>query len=222
MDFATDVFGNPVPASSSTIGVNTATASINGHVYNDINQSGIYTNGDAGLSSVTLQLFTDPNGDGDPSDGTLVQITTSDANGYYELLNLNLGHYVVVATTLPGYRQQRASQQPARPQSHQTLTVSTNNNFFQYVPAPSVYSTISGKVWYDLNGNGTNDVVAKRTSPTLRLTSCRTWEQQWPGRFGRTRWSPAAPQPDANGNIPSPASRPVITSSARRQILTGY
>ncbi len=101
VDFATDSSGNPVPTSSSTIGVNTASASINGHVYNDVNQSGVYTNGDTGLGNVTLQLYTDPNGDGNPSDGTLVQITTTDGNGYYELLNLNTGHYVVVETDCP-------------------------------------------------------------------------------------------------------------------------
>ena len=157
VDFATDIFGNPVPATASTIGVNTATATINGHVYNDLNQSGVFTNGDAGLSGVTLQLFTDPNGDGDPSDGTLVQLTTTDANGYYELLNLQLGHYVVVATTLPGY----VSSAPPNNRlafNLTTLTINANNNFLQYLPAPSVYSTISGTVWYDANGNGTNDV----------------------------------------------------------------
>ena len=30
-------------------------------------------------------------------------------------------------------------------------------NFFQYQPSPASYSTISGTVWNDLNGNGTND-----------------------------------------------------------------
>ena len=35
VDYATDVFGNPGPTTSSTIGVSTASASINGHVYND-------------------------------------------------------------------------------------------------------------------------------------------------------------------------------------------
>jgi len=59
-----DIFGNAVPVSSSTIGVTTSAAGISGHVYNDINHSGVFTNGDAGLSGVTLQLFTDPNGDG--------------------------------------------------------------------------------------------------------------------------------------------------------------
>ena len=157
VDYATDVFSNAVPTASSTIGVNTASASINGHVYNDINQSGVFTNGDTGLYGVTLQLFTDPNGDGNPADGTLVQITTTDANGYYELLNLNTGHYVVVETDLPGY----ASSVPANNRlsiNVTNLAAFTNANFFQYVPAPAVYSTISGTVWYDTNGNGTNDV----------------------------------------------------------------
>ena len=117
VDYAADVFGNAVPAASSTIGVNTASASINGHVYNDINQSGVFTNGDTGLSGVTVQLFTDPNGDGNPADGALVQVTTTDDNGYYELLNLNTGHYVVVETDLPGY----ASSAP--PNSRLTLNI---------------------------------------------------------------------------------------------------
>ncbi|MDB6066752.1 MAG: type fimbrial biosis protein PilY1 [Pedosphaera sp.] len=157
VDYAVDIFGNSVPTSSSTAGVITAAAAINGHVYNDLNKNGVYTNGDAGLSGVTLQLFTDPNGDGDPSDGALVQITTTDVNGYYELLNLNLGHYVVVDNDLPGY----ASSAPANNRlsiNITSLTAFTNANFFQYLPSPSLYSTISGTVWNDANGNGTNDV----------------------------------------------------------------
>ena len=156
VDFATDVFGNPVPTSSSTVGVTTASASINGYVYNDTNQSGVFVPGDTGLSSVTLQLFTDPDGDGNPSDGSLVQVTTTDVNGYYELLNLNAGHYVVVESLLPGY----VGSAPPNNRlavNITNLTAYTNENFFQYVPAPSVYSTISGTVWNDANGNGTND-----------------------------------------------------------------
>jgi uncharacterized repeat protein (TIGR01451 family) len=155
VDYATDINGNPVPTTTSTIGVNTASAAINGHVYNDINQSGVFTNGDTGLANVTLQLYTDPTGTGTP--GTLVQITTTDGNGYYELLNLGIGKYVVVETDLPGY----ASSSPANNRlslNLTNLTAFTNANFFDYIPAPSVYSTISGSVWYDTNGNGTNNV----------------------------------------------------------------
>ena len=153
-----DAFGNPVPTSSSSIGVTTAAAQINGHVYNDINHSGVYTNGDTGLGQRhDLAIYTDPNGDGDPSDGTLVQVTTTDANGYYELLNLNTGHYVVVETDLPGY----TSSSPVNNRlafNITTLTTNANANFFDYQPSPASYSSISGTVWYDANGNGTNNV----------------------------------------------------------------
>src|SRR5580704_7089562 len=151
-----DVFGNAVPTSSSTVGVTTASASISGYVYNDLNKNGIYTNGDTGLSGVTLQLYTDPNGDGNPSDGTLQQIATTDANGHYQLLNLNIAHYVVIETLLPGY----TGSAPANNRlavNVTNLTATTNTNFFLYVPAPSLYSTISGTAWNDANGNGTND-----------------------------------------------------------------
>ena len=155
VDFATDIFGNPVPTTSSTIGVTTSSSGINGHVYNDINQSGIFTNGDTGLANVTLQLYTDPNGDGNPADGTLVQVTTTDGSGYYELLNLTLGKYVVVETDLPGY----SSSAPVNNRLSLNLTnlvTFTNNNFFEYIPAPSVYSTFSGTVFNDVLGTGTN------------------------------------------------------------------
>ena len=155
-DFAVDAFGNPVPASSGNIGIVTAAAGISGHVYNDVTQNGVFTNTDNGLSGVSLSLYTDPNGDGNPANGTLVQLVTSDANGFYNFLNLNLGHYVAVATPLPGY----SSSVPANNRlafNLTTLTTTNNNNFFEYIPAPSVYSTISGTVWYDANGNGTND-----------------------------------------------------------------
>jgi uncharacterized repeat protein (TIGR01451 family) len=155
-DYALDIFGNPVPTASGAVGVVTAAAAINGHVYNDINHNGVFTNGDSGLNDVTLQLFTDPNGDGNPADGALVQIVNSDANGYYEFVNLNLGHYVIVETALPGY----SSSVPSSGRlafNLVSLAASTNNNFFQYQPSPTLYSTITGTVWNDVNGNGTND-----------------------------------------------------------------
>ncbi len=157
-DYAVDIFGNPVPVAASTTGVVTTAASILGHVYNDINHSGVFTNGDTGLGGVSVQLFSDPNGDGDPSDGALVQIVTTDAGGYYELLNLTLGHYVAVERDLPGY----ASSAPANNRlafNLTTLTATNGNNFFDYLPSPASYSTISGTVWNDANGNGTNDTA---------------------------------------------------------------
>ena len=156
VDYATDIFGNPVPTATGSTNVVTAAASITGHVYDDKDQSGTVTAGDTGLGSVTLRLFTDPNGDGNPADGTLVQSTTTDANGYYEFLNLSAGHYdVVVQDRPPGY----ASVTPTGNQlsvNLPTLTANTNNNFFDYQPSATLYSTISGTVFNDLNGGGTN------------------------------------------------------------------
>ncbi|MEI7533318.1 MAG: SdrD B-like domain-containing protein, partial [Verrucomicrobiae bacterium] len=157
VDFATDINGNPVPTTTSTIGVNTAAGSISGHVYNDLDTNGIVSAGDTPLAGVTLQLYTDPNGDGSPADGALVQLTTTDASGYYEFLNLNIGRYVIVENHLPGY-------DSSSPSSNQkainlpTLTATNNVNFFDFQPPPSQYSTISGQVWNDTNGNGTNNV----------------------------------------------------------------
>ena len=86
--------------------------------YNDLNQSGVYTNGDTGLGGVTLQFYTDPNGDGDPSDGTLVQITTTDGEWLLRIVELEPRPLCRRGDRPAGLRQQRAGQQPARPQPH--------------------------------------------------------------------------------------------------------
>ena len=158
VDFGVDVDGKPVPATSVTnTNLITAAASINGNVYNDVDQSGTLTAGDQPLSSVTISLYSDPNGDGDPADGSLQQVTTTDVNGYYEFLNVAPGTYVVVETDPPGF----ASTAPAnnrRAVNANSLTTFPNNNFFDYQVNSAAYGKISGMVYYDLNGNGTNDV----------------------------------------------------------------
>jgi uncharacterized repeat protein (TIGR01451 family) len=154
VDYATDVFGNPVPITSGSTNVVTSSALINGYVYNDAttNHSGVYNTNDTGLANVTLKLYTaDTNG----NPVTLVQQVTSGANGYYELLNLNLGNYIVTETHLPGY----AASYPLNSQffiSITNLAAVTNVNFFDYIPALTNYSTFSGKVFNDTNGFATN------------------------------------------------------------------
>ena len=166
-DYAVDAFGNPVPTASSTIGVNTASASVNSYVYNDAttNHSGTYNTNDTGLSSVPLKLYTaDTNG----NPATLVQLVSSDANGYYELLNLNLGQYVLVGSALPGY----SVSGPAADEYSLNITnlsAVTNVNFFQYVPPVNSYSTFSGTVFNDTNGFGTNTSQGSLANVTISL-----------------------------------------------------
>jgi len=66
-----------------------------GNVSEDTTGNG---NGDTPILNVTIELFTDPNGDGDPSDGTSVGTTTTDTNGDYSFSNLVPGDYVAVET----------------------------------------------------------------------------------------------------------------------------
>ncbi len=151
VELAADTLGNALPTAASVVGVTTSAASIVGNVYNDLNYSGIYTNADPGISGVGLQLFTATN-------STLVQQTTTDGNGQYQFLNLNLGNYLVVATPLAGY----AASAPVNNQnsvSATNLTAVTNVNFLHYLPVVSAYSTLGGTVWSDANANGTNDLA---------------------------------------------------------------
>ncbi len=152
-NFAVDVNNAAVAPASSVVGVNTAAGQISGKVYADPDQSGSLTAGDAPLENVTLSLYTDPNADGNPADGTLLQMIGSDANGYYELLNLSTGAYVVVETILPGY----TGTAPANNRLAVTissLTAATNQNFFQYQIPAANYATVNGTVWNDVNGVG--------------------------------------------------------------------
>ena len=57
--------------------------------------------GDENLSGVTIELFADTNGDGQP-DGAAIATTTTDGNGNYSFTNLTPGDYVAVETQPSG------------------------------------------------------------------------------------------------------------------------
>ncbi|HLX71756.1 MAG TPA: SdrD B-like domain-containing protein, partial [Verrucomicrobiae bacterium] len=165
-DYAVDTFSNAIPTSTGSTNIVTAAATISGYVYNDKDQSGTLTAGDTPLSDVTVEIYTDPTGTGTP--GTLVQMTTTDGSGYYELDNLPLGHFVVVATDLPGF----ANTVPANGRlafNITSLTTSANNYFFQYQPSPLLYSTFSGTVYNDILGTGSNTSQAGLANVTVEL-----------------------------------------------------
>jgi len=71
-----------------------------GNVTEDIDNDDI---GDNPIPGVTISLYSDPNCDGDMSDGALVGTTTTNANGDYSFDNLTPGCYIAVETQPSGY-----------------------------------------------------------------------------------------------------------------------
>ncbi len=75
-----------------------AVGSIGDRVWNDANADGVQNANEAGMNSVTVNLYTDP--DGDSIYNTLVATTTTDENGNYIFDGLASGAYVVEVNPL--------------------------------------------------------------------------------------------------------------------------
>ncbi len=161
IDSAVDVNGDYPPPVNSSTGVTISAVTISGSVYDDRNTNGVYDAGtDLPLEGVTVRLYTDPNGDGNPADGTLVDLGVTPAGGAYEFLSLGTGRYVVVETDLTGYTSSGdtgGANDNRIPVNAVSATSYAGNNFLDYLPAPASYATIRGTVYNDVDGNGTTN-----------------------------------------------------------------
>ena len=173
VNYAVDANTDPVPPANSPAGLETKAASIAGYVYSDQGTPGF--GGDVALPAVTVKLYSDPNGDGDPADGAVVATTTTDAAGYYEFLNLGVAHYVVVQVDLLGYSSvaDTAGANDNRvPVNVTTLTSYPNNNFLDIIVSPATFGSIAGQVRNDTNANGNfADADSGLAGATLTLYS---------------------------------------------------
>jgi uncharacterized repeat protein (TIGR01451 family) len=163
---AFDTNGDPVPPSSSAASLQLLAATISGSVYEDKGTAG-FGGGDTGLKDVTVTLYSDPNADGDPADGSVQAITTTDSTGYYEFLNLAAGDYIVVQTNLPTYVNVADTSAPNDnriPVNVATLTPYTGNNFLDIIPIPLDFG--------DWIGSG----AATTTASTVMTTNIRLGE----------------------------------------------
>lgn len=156
VNFAVDVNGDPVPPVNSTATITLLAATISGHVYDDVDESVTFNGGDGVLEDITVSLYTDPNGDGNPADGTLVAVAVTGADGGYDFVNLAVGDYVVVESQPPGYSSSGDTQGANDNRivvEVDSLSVFAGNNFFDYLTPAVSYASITGTVWNDADGN---------------------------------------------------------------------
>ena len=172
-DFGVDANGDPVSvtSTSSSSSITTYAAKFTGRVYNDTNANGAVDSGEGGLRDVTIILYTDPNGDGNPADGVAVTTMLTDTNGYYEAYNLAPGSYVLEEVDPTGY----VSVSPLNNRISITVTglnEYASNYFFDVIDtfppaAPSIPDMTAAS---DLGGSNTDNITSNNT-PTFTGTA---------------------------------------------------
>ena len=162
-DDITEIDFGFIDASTPRIG------SISGSVTEDTSGDGA---GDTPIPGVTIQLYTDPNGDGDPSDGELVETTTTNGSGDYLFTDLlaNNTNYVVLEVDPADYASVSDSQSVDSPADAVDNTVTgTNDNLIPVTLVPNevdasndfvdiLPASVSGTVWLDDDLDGINDI----------------------------------------------------------------
>ena len=130
--------------------------SIAGQVRNDLNYNGNPVDTDNGIGGVTITLFTDPDGNGDSSDGVQVAKTATDSEGRYLFTNLKPQNYVVVEADLAKWQ---STFDVTAPNDNKVLVVlasaqnSTGNDFLDALQK----GTLTGVVWTDSDTDGIRD-----------------------------------------------------------------
>jgi len=125
---------------------------ISGQVRHDIDGDGNVSDPDSGLASITVTLWTDPNADGNPADGSAISNKVTDAGGNFAFTNLFPGSYVLVETDLAGYVSTADSQ--GTNDNRIAVTLSSGNNSTNHVFLDSQLVSISGQVRHDTDADG--------------------------------------------------------------------
>jgi hypothetical protein len=127
----------------------TATCSVSGTVFNDLNTNGIKDTGEAGLSARTVYVDANTNGWFDHQfsySGREMSVTT-DASGNYQL-NLIAGTYMIRTVTPSGW----GGTFPAS--GAYVITVTEGQNLTNQSFGSLQTASISGNIFSDLNANG--------------------------------------------------------------------
>ena len=164
-DFPTKGFGNHVTLTSgqAATGVNfgdqgSATppptgGSITGTVFNDINGNGVQDSGDLGIAGVTV--YNDATNVGSFVSGDLTAVTN--ASGVYSFTNLSAGAYLIRQILPSGDTQDFPTKGFGNHVTLATNQAATNVNFGDQGKSVAPTGSITGTVFTDTNGNGTQD-----------------------------------------------------------------
>jgi asparagine N-glycosylation enzyme membrane subunit Stt3 len=125
-------------------------STLEGYVYDDTNQNGVYdVPNETGVPNITIQLTDQYFGRGIPP-------TTTDAQGHYQFQNLYPSKYNVTAIDTEGFTL-----------SDQSIPVKPDLNYQNIsVPKPAA---VKGTVYHDLNGNNQFDAGEEASGVQVRL-----------------------------------------------------
>ncbi|MCK5525090.1 MAG: cadherin-like domain-containing protein, partial [Thiomargarita sp.] len=135
---------------------------ISGQVRLDSDADGDLGDDESGISNVIVELWSDPNGDGDASDGTLLNSVTTDNQGNYSFNHLHSGHYVLKENNPAHHSSTTDSDGSNNDQIAVTLTTndthSANNDFLD-APLPLNQKPTANDDSYFVNKNNTLTIV---------------------------------------------------------------
>lgn len=141
-------------------------------VFQDWNGNGSRDGNEPGLAGVELQLWTDPNSDGNPADGVLVRTTSTNAQGEYNFGGTSTGNYVVkVNAGVPsGYQLTADPEGPLNGLAKLSLTNSTDRLDIDFGYRPLGTLTISGLVFSDFANDGIYQSASDTVINSIPLT----------------------------------------------------
>jgi hypothetical protein len=155
-----ELHASPSKVQESPVTLFRVSNAIGDYVWLDADRDGVQDVGERGIPNVKVALYSDPNGDGDPSDGSLVDTATTDATGRYLFPDLGSGSYVVGVTdecgALTGLSLTTASIDP-----HGPIDLGRGIRYleadFGYAPSDPTRAAIGDTVWSDADDDGIQD-----------------------------------------------------------------
>lgn len=139
-------------ANPSDINGNTGNGAIGDRVWIDADGDGVQDPGEPGLPGATVQLYTDPDGDGVYNTPFGAPVITG-PDGSYIFTNVPPGGYVVGVTPPAGYAPTGGPIGEVIPLAPGDVYLNADFGFQPTGPA----GTIGDTVWFDANANGTLD-----------------------------------------------------------------